>query len=86
MADKKSKDEVMQLATEVIAKSLSISLSDIDPTHEFVQLGLDSLQAMFVLDELEKKLGVEINPLLFWEFPTPASFVDELYKEYSKAD
>ena len=80
----KSKEEITDVAKGIIAKALGIDVAEISMTEEFVQLGMDSLQSMFVLDDLEKKLDMQINPLLFWEHPTLGSLVDELYELQKK--
>ncbi len=59
---------------EIIARTLNRVPSEINVDSDFPNLGMDSLAAMFVLDELEQTLQMEINPLLFWEHPTIRSF------------
>ena len=57
------------LKTE-IASETGIPLQEIGDTASFFELGLNSISAVFVLDVLEKKLQVEMNPLFFWDYPT----------------
>ncbi|MFZ6000386.1 MAG: acyl carrier protein [Bacteroidota bacterium] len=70
--------EIQQIIIELIAKAQGIAAAEIRGNHSFPELGLDSLAAMFLLDDLEKKLGREINPMLFWEHPTIEKFAASL--------
>ncbi len=62
-----------------LASLLACAPEEIDLTNEFMELGIDSMQAMFLLDELEKSLNCEINPHLFWEYPTVEKFCEQLF-------
>jgi len=64
-----------------VAEALGTTLEDVNPNEEFISLGLDSMHAIFLLDEIEKKYEVEINPHAFWEHPTINSFADDLEKK-----
>lgn len=62
-------DVLLLLKTE-IARETGIPVSEIADTATFFDLGLNSISAVFILDVLEKKLGIEMNPLFFWDYPT----------------
>lgn len=53
-----------------IASETGIPVSEIDASATFFDLGLNSVSAVFILDVLEEKLNVEMNPLFFWDYPT----------------
>lgn len=69
-----TEDQLIQFFKTKIAEELRIPLDEIDPTIEFINFGMDSVNSIFVLQHLEKITGIELNPLLFWEYPTIESF------------
>lgn len=64
-----------------VAETLGIKADEINPDDEFMNLGLDSMHAIFLIDEIEKEFKTEINPHLFWEFPTINSFSKKLEEQ-----
>jgi len=71
-----TKAEILQTLKKEIASETGLDVSDIADTATFFDLGLNSISAVFILDVLEKKLKVEMNPLFFWDYPTVGSFAD----------
>ena len=74
----KTRDEILKLLKQEIASETGIPLSDIEDSSSFFGLGLNSISAVFILDVLEKKLQVEMNPLFFWDYPTVELLADYL--------
>jgi len=74
-------NDLIKFAKEQIAEVTKLNIEEIDENTEFVSLGLDSVKALLVLQEMEEYLGVEINPLLFWNFPTIKSLAEQLTKK-----
>ena len=74
----KTKTEILQLLKEEIASESGIPASEISDTASFFELGLNSISAVFILDVLEKKLKVDMNPLFFWDYPTVELLADYL--------
>jgi acyl carrier protein len=66
----KNRSEILNTLKEEIAKETGLSVSTIDDDASFYSLGLDSISSVYVLDELEKRLKVEMNPMFFWDYPT----------------
>lgn len=64
-----------------VAETLGVKPGEVNPNEEFMSLGLDSMHAIFLIDEIEKEYNVEINPHSFWEFPTINSFSTHLQKQ-----
>jgi len=73
-----TKAEILQLVKEEIAAETGLSVSEIVDTATFFDLGLNSISAVFLLDVLEKKLKIAMNPLFFWDYPTVDSFSDHV--------
>lgn len=74
----KTKTEILQLLKDEIASETGISSSEITDSASFFELGLNSISAVFILDVLEKKLKIEMNPLFFWDYPTVELLADYL--------
>lgn len=74
----KTKAEILQLLKAELAAETGIPVSEIDETASFFDLGLNSISAVYMLDVLEKKLSIEMNPLFFWDYPTVDVFADYL--------
>jgi len=65
-----TKQEILNTLKEEIAREAGIPVTQIDEDASFYSLGLDSISAVFVLDEVEKRLNIEMNPMFFWDYPT----------------
>jgi len=74
----KTKTEILNALKEEIARETGLPVSNIGEDASFYSLGLDSISSVFVLDELEKKLGIELNPVLFWDYPTVRLLADHI--------
>lgn len=77
------KQQLVALLLALTAKELRLREDQVDTMASFSDLGMDSLSAMYILDALEHKLKVEINPLLFWEHPTIDAFASQLVQVIS---
>lgn len=66
--------EIIDFFKEIVAKETSCQPDEIDINDSFHALGLDSINAIFVLDKLEIKYNISLSPLLFWDYPTIQSF------------
>ena len=69
-----SENEIIEFLKKRIAQEQGLPIHEIDINTEFINLGLDSIKAIFILQDLEKLLGIELNPILMWDYPTIASF------------
>ena len=74
----KTKAEILQLLKHEIASETGVPVSDITDSASFFELGLNSISAVFILDVLEKKMQVEMNPLFFWDYPTLELLADHI--------
>lgn len=76
--------ELAQFFQKTIADELSVSIEEIKTDVEFLNFGLDSIRAIFILQHLEKFTGLELNPLLLWDHPTIESFSKYLVSNAGK--
>ncbi|MGE0588318.1 MAG: acyl carrier protein [Cyclobacteriaceae bacterium] len=69
---------LIDLITQEIAKETKIPTGEISAEDLFVNLGLDSVNGVYLLDILEKRTGLQLNPLLLWDYPTIKSLAEFL--------
>ncbi len=80
-----SKEEIVKLFVDSIAKEMKTDPEKIDIHAEFFTLGLDSISSIYILDQLEDHLKIDINPLDFWDYPSVEKFSTYLVEERLKA-
>jgi len=61
---------VVTVIEEALGRRLRLELRPEDRRKPFTDFGLDSINAVKLGSDLQSKLGVEVNPALFWEHPT----------------
>lgn len=67
MATQKEIEDYIKL---LISKEINTLVNEIDAEEQFIHFGIDSMKAIAFLDELEKRYKLELNPLLFWDYPS----------------
>jgi acyl carrier protein len=69
-----TQEQISELCVDSLAKVLRISKDRVETGTKFNRLGLDSAMVVYVMMELEERLGVELSPDDFYDHPT----VDQL--------
>jgi acyl carrier protein len=69
-----TQEQISEFCTVSLAKVLRMPKDRINADEKFKRLGLDSAMVVYVMMELEEKLGVELSPDDFYDHPT----VDQL--------
>jgi len=81
-----TRNDVCDFFRQKIAQETGAELNDISADQNFGDLGLDSVNSVFIMEELENLLKISLNPILFWDHPTVDQFVDHILsnqKNYS---
>ncbi len=76
-----TKPEIILFLQEQVSLECSIPLQQVEVGLEFVEFGMDSLKAVYIMDRLEKFLGKELSPLYFWDHPTIDSLANFIFTE-----
>ena len=61
-----------------LADALAMDGRQIDPSQPFLSYGLDSVQAMSMVGDLEAKFGGRLPPTLAWDYPSVDAMADHL--------
>lgn len=56
-------------------------IDDADGSRPFAEFGVDSMRAVELSGLLEEWLGVELTPILAWQYPTPTTMADYLARK-----
>lgn len=67
---------------ERLAEQLSIDKSTIGFTEPLTRYGLDSIDAVTLVGELEDELDLELPSTLFWDYPTIEKAAQYLVSEF----
>lgn len=84
MSTRLTKDEVMAFLLQRLEQVLQRAPGTIDVASPLVRYGLDSAQAVELVEELSQKLGVELDAGLMWDHPELRGFVDALFEELER--
>lgn len=79
-----TRHDLLEFIKKEIADETGSKPETIDENTSFHTLGLDSLSSVLILHNIEREFDVELNPIHFWDYPTPASFADFIVKEHSR--
>lgn len=64
------RQDIVQIIKESIASEIDLKISSIAENEEFFNLGVNSMQAIFILEKLESALQISLDPILLWDYPT----------------
>jgi acyl carrier protein len=73
-------DQILEYCVASLANVLRIPKDAIQLDTKFSRLGLDSAMTVYLQMELEDKLGLELSPDNFYDYPT----VDKLSRHLSQ--
>jgi acyl carrier protein len=62
------------VVVDTICSFLKLPAERFGPDSEFAEFGLDSIKALHVAERLQKRLAVQIDPAMFYEFPRIGAF------------
>jgi len=69
-----TREQISEFCSASVANVLRIPKDSVETDAKFNRLGLDSAMVVYVMMELEEKLGLELSTDDFYDYPT----VDEL--------
>ncbi|MCL2841164.1 MAG: acyl carrier protein [Defluviitaleaceae bacterium] len=72
------KQELISYIKEELGIILEMDSSSIDEYENFLKLGLSSLQSLKIVNRLQNKLDIEINPIAMFEYKSIDTFAEYL--------
>jgi acyl carrier protein len=65
-----TREQITEFCVVSLANVLRISKDSVESATKFNRLGLDSAMVVYLMLDLEEKLGVELSPDDFYDYPT----------------
>ncbi|MEO0769764.1 MAG: acyl carrier protein [Cyanobacteria bacterium J06649_4] len=82
----RSLSDIQNWIAEQVGIHIGIEADAVDTDTPFSQYGLSSVQAMAIAQEGKQRFGIEISPLVMWNFPTIASLSAHIADELNDSD
>lgn len=64
-------DDILDWICEYLSEGLEIPLDEVDINKTFLDYGFESSAAVSMVSGLEEWLGLEIEPTILFDYPTP---------------
>ena len=77
-------DSITLFIKKILADELKESPENIDEHAHFHEFGLDSINSVYLLDQVEAKYNISLTPLYFWDYPSLHLFAQQLSEELQK--
>jgi acyl carrier protein len=77
-------EQISEFCVTSLAKVLRIPKDRVEADAKFSRLGLDSAMVVYVMMELEEKLGLELSMDDFYDFPTVHELSRYLAEKHAK--
>lgn len=74
-------EEVVEYLKGLIANEIKAPINEISEDVLFHEFGLDSVNSVFLLEQVESKYQLELTPLYFWDHPNIRLFAQQIVKE-----
>jgi acyl carrier protein len=71
---------------EWLVERVGLNPEDVERNRPFAEFGVDSLTSLELSDELESEFGVELTPIIAWNYPTPSALAHYLAQQTAKAE
>ncbi|RMF25125.1 MAG: hypothetical protein D6756_06005 [Cyanobacteria bacterium J083] len=81
-SSKSSVETVQNWLVKQLAEQLSLEADTISVTESLTRYGLDSIDAVTMVGDLEDWLDLELPSTLFWDYPTIAKTAEYLEQNY----
>lgn len=76
-------EDIQAETKSLLATRLSIKESDVDLTKTFTGYGLDSIDAITLIGDLEDKFEIELPSTLLWDFENINQMAEYVAKNFS---
>jgi acyl carrier protein len=77
-------EQISEFCVTSLAKVLRIPIDRVETDAKFSRLGLDSAMVVYLMMELEEKLGLELSMDDFYDYPTVNELSRYLAEKHAK--
>ena len=70
--------EIIDFLKQEIAPTINRDTSSIDEGLNFLSLGISSIDTLKIINRIQKKLNIEVNPIAMFEYKTLFDFAEYL--------
>lgn len=81
-----SRDNIEQWLINELAARLRLRVEDLSMKEPFSQYGLDSAEAVILAGDLSKLLNQELEPTIFWNYPTIEQLSDFIWGSFGRGE
>ncbi len=71
-----NKEEIVELLKKEVADVLDTTPDTIDEDESFMRLGVDSVDAIKIMNTIKSTLDVEVSPVAIFEYKTISDFAE----------
>ena len=82
----RSLTEIQEKIKEIIATELTLDITEINNTSSFHDMGLDSVNSIFLLAQMEEELNIHIDPMSVYDNPTVNTFSEYLHTQLNEGN
>jgi acyl carrier protein len=79
-------DGLLRQVLAILAERMDRPVADLDPGQSFIELGLDSVEAVFLCGALEEHLNRPIDPVYVFEARSVSGFAQLLLAQVGAAE
>jgi acyl carrier protein len=76
-----TKSAIIEFLKQEVSTECRVPFETVNAGLPFADFAMDSLQAVYIMDRLEKFIGAELSPLYFWDYPTIDALSDFIEKQ-----
>src|SRR5579884_2653628 len=80
-SQKPTRTELIDWIGAWICRELKLEQNQLDSGATFVRYGMDSVNAIMLIGDLEEYLGCRLSPTLAWDHPTIEALAEHLAQE-----
>jgi acyl carrier protein len=73
--------EIQAWLIDWLTQRANLTPGVMQPHTQFAELGIDSLSAVEISQELDQTLGLQLPPMVIWSSPTPAALAEYLREQ-----
>jgi acyl carrier protein len=66
---------------QLIAKKAQVPVGELDLDRPFSEYGMDSVDAVAIAHDVEDRLGLDLDPTMLWNYPTPDALLQFLFPD-----